>query len=297
MIPNCNDGSNRPPRLRFDLNVGSISNLPANSSFPVFINPHDDLSSYRYLRASGIEGLNWGNPELCSQTNLCWTGGGRFDHPAEVDGKIAELKSAGYDCGTFHVGTGFESDAELDAYAKAIIDAAQDHSFPVFVETHRATATQDIYRTVKWVERNPELRFNGDFSHYYTGHEMIYGDFEEKLAFLAPVLERTRFIHGRIGNSCCMQVEVIDLEAPNVGHFRELWTRSFEGFLKAAHPGDYFCFAPELLAPSINYARTFRHADGVLREECDRWQQTLLYWQIASECWTEAERRHKGITK
>jgi len=124
----------------------------------------------------------------------------------------------------------------------------EKHQFPIFVETHRATMTQDIYRTVKWVERNPEIRFNGDFSHYYTGHEMIYGDFEKKLDFLAPVLERVRFIHGRIGDSCCMQIEVTDLEATHVKHFREFWIRSFVGFLKTARPGDYFCFAPELLA-------------------------------------------------
>ncbi|MDZ4789181.1 MAG: hypothetical protein SH807_09600 [Blastochloris sp.] len=296
MIPNCNDSSNRPPRLRFDLNIGSISELPATSSFPIFL-PQDDHSRYRYLRTKGIEGLNWGNPDICRQTDLFWTGGGRFDSPAEVDGKIIDLKNAGYDCGTFHVGTGFETDDEMDDYAKAIISAAQHSAFPVFVETHRATATQDIYRTVKWVERNPELRFNGDFSHYYTGHEMIYGDLEKKLAFLAPVLERVRFIHGRIGNSCCMQTEVTDLESTNVAHFRAFWTQSFVGFLKTARHGDYFCFAPELLAPGINYARTFRNTDGIICEEGDRWQQVLLYWQIACECWMEAEQRCKSVTR
>ena len=293
MIPNCNDGSSHPPRLRFDLNVGSISDLPATSSFPVFLS-QDDLSCYQFLRANGIEGLNWGNPEICRQADLFWTGGGRFDSTAEVDEKVVELKKAGYGCGIFHVGTGFEPDSEMDDYAKAIVTAAEKHQFPIFVETHRATMTQDIYRTVKWVERNPEIRFNGDFSHYYTGHEMIYGDFEKKLDFLAPVLERVRFIHGRIGNSCCMQIEVNDLDATNVKHFREFWTRSFVGFLKTARPGDYFCFAPELLASSINYARTFQDAEGIVHEEGDRWQQTLLYWQIASECWAEAERRCIG---
>jgi len=49
-----------------------------------------------------------------------------------------------------------------------------------------------------------------------------------------------------------------------------------------------------LLASSINYARTFQDAEGSVHEEGDRWQQTLLYWQIASECWAEAERRCIG---
>jgi len=28
------------------------------------------------------------------------------------------------------------------------------------------------------------LEFNGDFSHWYTGQEMVYGGFENKLAFI-----------------------------------------------------------------------------------------------------------------
>ena len=47
-------------------------------------------------------------------------------------------------------------------------------------------------------KRFPEIRFNADFSHYYCGQEMVYGDFEAKLDFMAPIFERVGFIHGRI---------------------------------------------------------------------------------------------------
>ena len=38
------------------------------------------------------------------------------------------------------------------------------------IETHRATICQGMWRTVQFVKRFPELRFNGDFSHWYAGN-------------------------------------------------------------------------------------------------------------------------------
>ena len=132
----------------------------------------------------------------------------------------------------------------------------------------------------------PELRFNGDFSHWYTGLEMPYGDFEEKLEFLRPVFERTRFLHGRIGDPGCIQVDVGDdpaHEPTSVAHFRSMWTAAMRGFLASATDGDVLPFVPELLPAGIHYARTIPDddappdADGRRpeREEGDRWTQAL----------------------
>ncbi len=52
------------------------------------------------------------------------------------------------------------------------------------------------------------MRFNGDFSHWYAGQEMVYGGFEKKFAFIQPVIERVRFLHGRISSPGCIQVAV-----------------------------------------------------------------------------------------
>ena len=156
-------------------------------------------------------------------------------------------------------------------------------------EETRATIFQDPWRTVQFLARFPELEFNGDFSHWYTGTEMVYGGFETKLEFIRPVLGRIGFLHGRIGNPCCMQVDVGDGSTggrPYVGHFRALWTESFLGFLRRRPLFDRFCFAPELLGPTYYYARTF---EG--QEESDRWQQSLVLIGIAQECFAEARRR------
>jgi hypothetical protein len=151
-----------------------------------------------------------------------------------------------------------------------------------------------MYRTVKLIERFPEIRFNGDFSHWYTGQEMRYGKFgfmDEKFAFIQPVFERVRFLHGRIGNGGCMQIDVKrpDMEI-NVQYFKEMWVRSFMGFLQTARPGDYIIFAPELLSPQPHYALSF-YQDGQLQEDGNRIAQAIALKNIAQQCWEEAQER------
>ena len=195
----------------------------------------------------------------------------------------AEARNAGLECLTLHIGWGLEDDEEGGRLIRAVLDASQKYAIPLYPETHRATLFQDMWRTVRFANRFPALRFNGDFSHWYTGLEMVYGGFETKFKFIRPVLERVRFLHGRIGNPGCMQVDVGDGDRPYVEHFRRLWTACFSGFLKTASEGASICFAAELLAPAIYYARTFNG-----REESDRWQQSLVLCRIARECFRTA---------
>jgi hypothetical protein len=67
-----------------------------------------------------------------------------------------------------------------------------------------------------------------------------------------------------------------------------LWTAAFEGFLRGARQEEFICFAPELLAARIYYARTFPGPDGAILEESDRWAQSLVLCRIARECFREA---------
>jgi hypothetical protein len=163
---------------------------------------------------------------------------------------------------------------------------------PILIETHRATITQDSWRTVRMVERNPEVRFNGDFSHWYTGLEWPYGDVEAKLAFISPVLERVRFFHGRVGNSSHIQLPWEHPSMPAaVAHLREFWTRSMVGFLRDARPGDYLPFTPELLTHAWNYAPLVPVGRDRWVECGDRWADALAMAEAAKGCWVEAQRR------
>jgi hypothetical protein len=150
------------------------------------------------------------------------------------------------------------------------------------------------------VERFPEIRFNADLSHWYTGHEMHRVNFDAYVQALAPVFERVRFLQGRIGNSGSIQIDSrADDRFDCIEHHRRLWTASFEGFLRNAGPGDFLPFNPEVLPPAIVwrgmslpifYGREFRQADGSFAEEGDRWQQAQLYWEIAQQCFAEAQK-------
>ncbi len=246
------------------------------------------------IRDAGYDGVQLIQPlsrSLVDQARahgLGVCGSGRVNDPGDAENLAAEARQMGLECLTVHVGWGIEDENEAHRLIAAVLEASARHAVPLYPETHRATIFQDMWRTVQFVRRFPELRFNGDFSHWYTGLEMVYGGFEKKLEFVKPVLDRVRFVHGRIGNPGCIQVDIGDGDVrrhPYVAHFRALWTAAFAGFLATASPGDSIYFSPELLAPGIYYARTF---EG--REESDRWRQALLLTRIARECFTDAAR-------
>jgi hypothetical protein len=98
-----------------------------------------------------------------------------------------------------------------------------------------------------------------------------------------------RFLHGRISDPGCIQVDIGDgTGLAHVDHFRTMWTRCMAGFLDEAGPGDVLVFAPELLPASIHYARTVPGPDGEPVEDCDRWEQALVLCGIARECFAAA---------
>jgi sugar phosphate isomerase/epimerase len=298
-IPNTNDGSSAPPRLRVYLNLMALEDVEGSSA-PRTTDPE---TLFAAIRDAGYEGVQFIAPLTQEQDRACRAAGlgrmglGRLNEPEEAAELAARLAGEGQECGTLHVGWGIEDDAEACRLFDAILEASARYRIPLYLETHRATILQDMWRTVQFVKRYPELRFNGDFSHWYTGQEMVYGGFDNKLAFIQPVLERVRFVHARIGNPGCIQVNIEDGDPqrhPYVAHFRQLWTAAFEGFLASAGPGDYLAFVPELLAPRIFYARAFPGADGELQEECDRWQQALVLKRIGEECFAAAREQRRS---
>jgi sugar phosphate isomerase/epimerase len=294
MIRNTNDGRGRAPALRCYLNLMSLEDLPPASAAPA---ARETGPLFEAIAAAGYQGvqlIDAATPEqlaVCSSLGLGKVSLGRVNQPSEAAPLAARFRDEGAECATLHVGWGTEDDAEAARLIGAILSASAKYDVPLYLETHRATILQDMWRTVQFVKAFPEMRFNGDFSHWYTGQEMVYGGVENRIAFIQPVLERVRFIHGRIGNPGSMQVDIGDGDVaahPYVGHFKAMWTASFAGFLKSASSGDYFLFAPELLSPRIYYARLLHASDDGVVEECDRWQQSLVLSRIARECFAEA---------
>lgn len=296
------DGSGEDPKLRVYLNLDNLIDLRADTIWPGF----EGADRCRKLLEDGFEGVQvTTNDPVREDVPFPFCGLDRVNTPEAAEGVVAKHAARGDLCITLHAGWGLEDDDEASRIVEAILSASEKHRLPAFIETHRATMTQDMWRTVQLAKRFPEIRFNADFSHYYCGQEMVYGDWFEKMAFLEPVFARVGFIHGRIASPGCMQVPIEnDLTArptqahgvvDYLAHFKELWTRAMLGFLRAAQPGDFLIFAPELLAGSHYYARKFPDHAGHLREESDRYAQALLYKQLARSCFAEAIRR-KNLT-
>jgi len=288
--------SGRGAELRCYMNLMALDSLPESASGPRAGSFRERLDALGEAGFGGVQFAAPATPEQlsdCRATGMGFVGSGRINSPEEAFPLAERLAGDGYECATLHVGWGLEDDDRAGALIEAVLDASQRWRIPLYIETHRATILQDMWRSVRFVRRFPELRLNGDFSHWYTGQEMVYGGFEMKFQFIQPVFERVRFLHGRIGNPGCMQVRVEANpanELPYLGHFKQIWTACFRGFLRTAGSGDCIYFVPELLAPRIYYARTFRNAEGVPIEESDRWEQSLLLKQIAEACLEEARR-------
>jgi hypothetical protein len=268
--------------LRCYMNLMALDSLPETSSFPHKANFRERLDMLAVAGFGGVQFATPATPEQlldCRSAGLGLVGSGRINSPDESSLLAERFTGEGYECATLHVGWGLEDDDQAARLIESVLTASERWRIPLYVETHRATILQDMWRAVGFVQRFPELQLNGDFSHWYTGQEMVYGGFERKFQFIEPVFERVHFLHGRIGNPGCMQVRVeanAGEEPPYVQHFRQLWTACFRNNCRY--------FVPELLAPRIYYARAFPGNDGIPTEESDRWEQSLLLKRIAEEC-------------
>src|SRR6218665_2898819 len=181
-----NDGSADAPKLRVYLNLDTLLDLRADSLW-THADRLDPQARDALLARGGFDGVQrtddgpappparlppCGGPGGKRQTCLPHGGASRIDQPAQADAIVARHVARGDRCLTLHAGTGLEDDAQASRLVEALLTAADKHRFAVFLETHRATITQDLWRTVQLVRRFPELRLNGDFSHYYFFQEM-----------------------------------------------------------------------------------------------------------------------------
>ena len=274
------------------LNAGNLSGLPTWSGGPRF----GDAHYWEAVKTAGYTGVQhyWPENEAMA-AGLTMSGMGRVTAPEAMRPLAAQHKAWGFVATTLHVGTGLETDIEMDRLAAAVLDAKAAEDYALHIETHRATITQDIRRTLDLLTRFPELTFNADLSHWYTGHEMPYGDIGAKFAMLEPVLARVRFIHGRVGHSCAMQIPLkLAGEVGSLGHFKALWGRIFA--LQRQH-GETIIFAPELLPLTVdyggqthwlNYAPLTPDGDS-WREVSDRWAEAITLSQIARDLHANAK--------
>ena len=288
---NTNGGAEGPPRLLAGISFLTPAELPDWSAGP----RGDRAHVYAAVKEAGYEAIQTLEPEAAREAGLIPTGLARiFDDVGGMREVALRWRDAGCDCTTVQLGTGFESDDEMARLAEAMLEISAAIGHPLYLETHRATMTQDIKRTLDLVERFPELRFNGDFGHWYIGHELTYGDMDMKFERMRPVFERTRFMHLRVSSNAFGQLTASDpAEARHLDYYRRMWTASFEGFLRDAAPGDYFAVHPELLPARAFYPKMVPGPDGALREESDRWTESAFLIEVARDCFAAARTAHR----
>lgn len=249
-------------KIRRDICLGGLAGLPAGSAAHG-LGLQDQLA---LLRACGFEGVvAWDNWDLISAAGLVPVGMGRLLAPIDALPLARRHADAGLDFTTLHVGTGFESDDAMARLAEAVLEASAISGHALHIETHRATMTQDIRRTLDLIARFPQLAFTLDFSHWYTGHEMTYGgEFAARLVWCDPVFARVASVQWRIGTTGAIQ-RPLD---PQTAHYAD-HVGAFDRLLRvrcaSPAPPPLLSVAPELLpatmgegtdARPINYAET-----------------------------------------
>lgn len=289
-MTHVNTGSAEPPRLAVYVNEWAMQELPRRPSAETW----SFEQSLAKAADAGFEGCQ-AAPEQAAAVRaagLRFCTSARISTPDEAEPTIATAAACTADCLTVHAGWGMETDAEADAIAEAILAAADAHSLPVFVETHRATMTQDAFRTTALLKHYPKMAINADFSHYYCGSEMTYRGFDQTRHDLAPILSKVGFIHGRVSDAQCMQCDLTDPKnADHIQNFATLWTDAMAQWQDRARPGDILIFAPELGPPSSGYSVVVRDQTGNAFEVCDRWEQSLVLRDLARQAFVSATAR------
>lgn len=260
-------------QLRRDFCLGGLLGLPRFSSGwrPTL------AEGLALLAERGYRGvIAWDSFAEIQAAGLVPCGMARVLRPKDAFEVAVRHRDAGLDFTTLHAGTGFESDAEMDSLAGAILEAAAATAYTLHVETHRATMTQDIQRTLDLVKRFPELPLTLDFSHWYTGHEMTYGgEFLDRVAKLGPVFDCVRSMQIRVGDAGRIQT-AWNLEAAHANDHAIALQNCLGRLSRLPNPPAVLSVAPELLPAKLNdgsNARWICYADEV--EQSDRFADAI----------------------
>jgi hypothetical protein len=264
-------------RLRRDFCLAGLSALPTTSQGW----RETEAEQLSLLVKHGYEGvIAWRSWEDIRKAGLIPCGMARLRKPVDALDLATRHQALGLDFTAVHAGTGFESDAEMDEMATAILSAAEQTGHALHVETHRATMTQDIKRTLDLLIRFPELPIALDFSHWYTGHELTYGgEYYERLEKLSPVFKNVRSIQLRFGSPGRIQSPVISHAVHYTDHIVALDRCILE--LRSRKDNFVVSCAPELLPAKTDDGRWIAYGDHP--ETTDRFADALALSTLADE--------------
>jgi hypothetical protein len=209
----------------------------------------------------------------------------------DLDELIVQAKDFGVSYINSQVMDSFTIGAEAIQLLQGLISKTKEAGIPYFVETHRGRVTQDLHRTVEYVQALPELRLTIDLSHYIVAGELTHfadNQFAKADQRFQVLLQRTSCIHARISNGEQVQVEVgPNGEHPLAERYMAWWEKGMSEWLKQAEPGDVLPFVPELGPPPYAILKNSYAAEGP-SEISDRWEQALVLKRMGESTWNRA---------
>ena len=292
--PRINDNSNNPPRLMLMQNGWGLSELPRGPEQWTF------EEKLKRVKDAGFEGVQLGtrladepeNQELLAKYDLTYSMASVPKTAQEVRKGLEAVKRSEARFLVVIAGHSYMSDDLILPLIADSIRAAAELGVHLSWETHRAALTESPYRTLKLVEKFPQMQFCADLSHWALVQELE--DFNKQATFWqypkpdmfqmwGPVLDRTSVIQCRISDGDSVQVDVGDGTSEIAQQWMELWSEIMRRWLKNAQPGDILPVAPELgPAPYSIY-----DLEGV--ELSDRWEQALVMKKLTEQAWQKAQ--------
>ncbi|MEH6992457.1 TIM barrel protein [Neobacillus drentensis] len=175
----------------------------------------------------------------------------------------------------------FTIDEEAIHLLKDLVAEAKGANIPYFVETHRGRITQDLIRTVQYVNEIPDLRLTIDLSHYVLAGEGCYSEIAEE--YFDVLLRRTSSIHARVSNGQQIQIDIgPDGNHPMTERFVGWWEKGMTYWLNEAKPGDVLPLVCELGPPDYSITQ---YSNPSLIEISNRWEQAIVFKRILEEAW------------
>ena len=156
--------------------------------------------------------------------------------------------------------------------------------FRTVIETHRDRMTTDLRFTLRLMDAVPELRMNGDLSHFVVGQEFAWPVSDEDHALIRRVLERADMFHGRVATREQVQVPITwEHHRPWLDLFLGWWEEGFRLWRDRSAIGDELVFVCELGPPWYSLTG----ADG--EELSDRWEEAQILKGHVQEIWSRLE--------
>ncbi len=148
---------NGEAQLRCFMNLLALDSFPTDSAGPdgTF---QERLEAVRKAGFVGVQFAERATPDqlaICRDLNLGIAASGRVNQAEDAQIIAEQMAGDGFEAVTLHVGWGLEDDDEAFGLIAGVLEASDRWNIPLYIETHRATICQDMWRTVKFVHRFP----------------------------------------------------------------------------------------------------------------------------------------------